>query len=37
MLELWKQVVVVYIWNLQSVKLRAQFLIPFLQKEYNIS
>jgi hypothetical protein len=37
MLELWKQVVVVYIWNLQSVKFRAQFLIPFLQKEYDIS
>ncbi|HMJ48309.1 MAG TPA: hypothetical protein VK498_13335 [Ferruginibacter sp.] len=37
MLELWKQVIVVYIWNLQSVKVRAQFLIPFLQKEYNIT
>lgn len=37
MLELWKQVVVVYIWNLQAVKLRAQFLIPFLQNEYGFS
>lgn len=37
MLELWKQVVVVYIWNLQAVKLRAQFLIPFLQKEYHFN
>ena len=36
MLELWKQVVVVYIWNLQAVKYRAQFLIPFLQKEYDL-
>jgi hypothetical protein len=36
MLELWKQVVVVYIWNLQWVKQRAEYLIPFLQKEYNI-
>lgn len=35
MLELWKQVIVVYIQHLQWVKWRAQFLIPFLQKEYN--
>lgn len=37
MLELWKQVIVVYIWNLQAVKLRAQFLIPFLSKEYDFT
>lgn len=36
MLELWKQVIVVYIWDLQAVKLRAQFLIPFLNKEYHL-
>lgn len=36
LLELWKQVIVVYIQNLQAVKIRAQFLIPFLKKEYNI-
>ena len=34
LLELWKQVVIGYSWNLYSVKVKAAGLMPFLNKEY---
>lgn len=36
-LELWRHVILGYIFSLQAVKSKAQSLVPFLQKEYNIN
>lgn len=36
LLELWKQIVIGYSWNLYSIKIKAAVLIPFLKKEYNL-
>ncbi len=35
-LELAKQMIVVYLWDLQSVKTKANQIIPFLKKEYDL-
>lgn len=36
LLELWKQIVIGYSWNLYSVKIKAASLVPFLKKEYHL-
>ncbi len=36
MLELWKQIVVGYSWNLYSVKMKAVSLVPYLKKKYDL-